>query len=55
MRTANYEKLETIMNDMSKEGREVVCRSTQPGSNNAYLLVTFCKENDWQIHIYHIK
>ncbi len=44
MRTANYEKLETIMNDMSNKGWEVVCQSPQPGSNNTYLLLTFCKE-----------
>ncbi len=50
MRTAKYEKLERIMNDMSKEGWEVVCHSPQPGSNNTNLLVTFCKEDVQKIN-----
>lgn len=41
---ANYEKVETVMNDMAKDGWNVVCQSPQPGVANPYLLVTFCKE-----------
>ncbi|MBR5088524.1 MAG: DUF4177 domain-containing protein [Ruminiclostridium sp.] len=44
MRKGNYEKLETVMNDMSKDGWELVCYSPQPGSNHTHLLVTFCKD-----------
>lgn len=41
---ADYEKLEIKMNDMAKEGWEVVCVSPQPGTNTNFLLVTFCKD-----------
>ena len=43
---ANYEKVESVMNDMAKEGWEVVCTSPQPSVSSPYMLVTFCKEND---------
>ena len=32
------------MNDMAKDGWNVVCQSPQPGVATTYLLVTFCKE-----------
>ena len=42
--SANYEKLEAVMNEMAKDGWEVVCTSPQPGVSTPYMLVTFCKE-----------
>ena len=42
--SADYEKLETVMNDMAKDGWEVVCTSPQPGVSNTNMLVTFCRE-----------
>ena len=42
----DYKNLEMIMNDMSKDGWEVVCQSPQPGTDSTYLLVTFCKESE---------
>ncbi len=41
---ANYEKIEAVMNDMAKEGWQVVCTSPQPGVQTANMLVTFCRE-----------
>ena len=43
---ANYQKLEAVMNNMAKEGWEVVSTSPQPGVSSTNILVTFCKEND---------
>ncbi len=43
---ANYEKVETVMNDMAKDGWEVVCTSPQPGINTNFMLVTFCREDE---------
>ena len=42
--SANYEKIETVMNDMAKNDWEVVYTSPQPGVSNTNMLVTFCKE-----------
>ena len=44
--SANFTELETMMNDIAKEGWEVVCLSPQPIANTSFLLVTFCKENE---------
>lgn len=44
--SGKYEKLENIMNDMAKEGWEVVCQSPQPGPDTYNMLVTFCKKMD---------
>ena len=35
--------IENIMNDMAKEGWEVVCMSPEP-SNTLKLIITFCRE-----------
>lgn len=40
-------KLEVInqtMNEMAKEGWEVVCMSPEPPTNTMYFVVTFCRE-----------
>ena len=42
--SANYKKLEAVMNDMAKDGWEVVSTSPQPGVSTTNMLVTFCKE-----------
>jgi hypothetical protein len=42
--SANYEKIEAVMNDMAKDGWEVVSTSPQPGVSTTCMLVTFCKE-----------
>ena len=44
--SSKFTKLETVMNDMAKEGWEVVCLSPQPGVNTTFLLVTFCKDDE---------
>ncbi|MBQ2846716.1 MAG: DUF4177 domain-containing protein [Oscillospiraceae bacterium] len=44
--TVNFTRLETIMNDMAKEGWDVVCLSPQPGISTNFLLVTFCKDDE---------
>ena len=38
------EILNQTMNDMAKEGWEVVCMSAEPPYNTLYFVVTFCKE-----------
>ena len=35
--------IENIMNDMAKDGWEVVCMSPEP-SNTLKLIITFCRE-----------
>ena len=40
--------IEKIMNDMAKEGWEVVCMSPEP-SNTLKLIITFCREESEQI------
>ena len=35
--------LEKVMNDMAKEGWEVVCMSPEP-SNTLKMIITFCRE-----------
>ena len=41
----NFTRLETVMNDMAKEGWNVVCLSPQPGTTTNFVLVTFCKDD----------
>ncbi len=42
----NYTKLEEVMNDMSKQGWEVVCTSPEPHHFNGVILVTFSRDTD---------
>ena len=39
-----YEKIEETMEEMNKEGWEVVCMSPEPQSHTFKMLVTFCRE-----------
>jgi len=40
----NYKKAETVMNEMSEKGWEVVCISTESFSSMK-LVITFCRDN----------
>lgn len=44
--SSDFTKLETVMNDMAKEGWEVVCLSPNPAANTNFLLVTFSKDDE---------
>ncbi|MBE6901284.1 MAG: DUF4177 domain-containing protein [Ruminococcaceae bacterium] len=37
--------LEKVMNDMAKEGWEVVCMTHEPSNTSKYI-ITFCREDD---------
>lgn len=43
--SGQYEKVETVMNSMAKDGWEVVCTSLQPGTPSVYMLVTFGRDD----------
>lgn len=40
-----YEKAETLMNEMSAKGWEVVCMTPEP-INSLKMMITFCHESD---------
>ena len=39
-----YDEVEAVMNDMAKDGWEVVCTTPQPGTPSTYMLVTFGRD-----------
>ncbi|MBQ9947482.1 MAG: DUF4177 domain-containing protein [Oscillospiraceae bacterium] len=40
--------LEKVINDMAKDGWELVCMSPEAGANTLKLLITFCREEAQQ-------
>lgn len=42
--TGDFSKMESVMNDMAKDGWKVVSHSPQPGVSTTYMLVTLSKD-----------